>query len=130
MILDASAVVELLLRSPRGRRVDPLIADPAISLDVPHLVDVEVTQALRRFVKEGRIDSADASAALGVLASLDLARHSHEPLLERILELRDNLTAYDATYVALAEALGTTLLTCDARLAKAPGNRAAIRLVA
>jgi len=129
VILDASAVVELLLGSAKGRQVATLIEDPSYSLDVPHLIDVEVAQALRRYVRSGDLLESDAVMALGLLASLDLSRHSHEPLLERVWELRGNLTAYDAVYVALAEALNATLVTCDGRLAKAPGLRARLHLV-
>jgi predicted nucleic acid-binding protein len=130
IVLDASALVELLLGTDAGRRVAVRIADPAIALHVPHLADVEVTQALRRYAREGAIDSDTAAAALEDLRSLDLERHGHEPLLERIWALRDNLTAYDAAYVALAEALEGTVLTCDGRLARAPGLSRRVELVA
>jgi predicted nucleic acid-binding protein len=130
IVLDASALVELLLGTDAGRRVAVRIADPAIALHVPHLADVEVTQALRRYAREGAIDSDTAAAALEDLRSLDLERHGHEPLLERIWALRDNLTAYDAAYVALAEALEGTVLTCDGRLARAPGLSRCVELVA
>jgi predicted nucleic acid-binding protein len=130
IVLDASALVELLLGTDAGRRVAVRIADPAIALHVPHLADVEVTQALRRYAREGAIDSDTAAAALEDLRSLDLERHGHEPLLERIWALRDNLTAYDAAYVALAEALEGTVLTCDGRLARARGLSRRVELVA
>lgn len=130
IVLDASALVELLLGTDAGRRVAVRIADPAIALHVPHLADVEVTQALRRYAREGAIDSDTAAAALDNLRSLDLERHAHEPLLERIWALRDNLTAYDAAYVALAEALEGKVLTCDGRLARAPGLSRRVELVA
>jgi predicted nucleic acid-binding protein len=123
IVLDASALVELLLGTGPGRAVAARIADPEISLHVPHVADVEVAQTLRRFVREGEVDAASAGQALGALQSLDLERHSHEPLLERVWKLRDNLTAYDAVYVALAEAMDAPLLTCDRRLARAPGVR-------
>ena len=119
-VLDASAVVELLLGTERGRAVADRVADPRLSLDAPHLLDVEVAQALRRLVSGGELDAEAAAAALDDLVSLDIDRHSHEWLLGRVWILRENLTAYDAVYVALAEALDTTLLTCDRRLARAP----------
>jgi len=121
IVLDASAVLELLLGTARGRSVATRIADPALGLHAPHLIDVEVAQALRRYVREGDLGADTAMAALQDLRSLDLERHPHEPLLDRVWALRGNLTAYDATYVALAEALGSVLLTCDAKLAHAPG---------
>jgi predicted nucleic acid-binding protein len=105
------------------------IADPALGLHVPHLADVEVAQVLRRYEREGEIDPPDAAAALEMLGALDLERHSHAPLLPRVWALRDNLTAYDAVYVALAEALDARLLTCDAKLPRAPGQSRRIEVV-
>lgn len=129
IVLDASAIVELLLGTNPGRSIAARIADPALGLHVPHLADVEIAQALRRYVREGELDAASAASALEDLRSLDLERHAHEPLLDRIWALRENLTAYDAAYVALAEALNTTLLTCDGRLARAPGVARRVELV-
>ena len=129
MVLDASVLLELLLGTERGRTIAVRIADPAIGLHAPHLADVEVAQALRRYVGEGEIGASSAEAALEDLQSLDLERHSHEPLLGRVWALRENLTAYDAVYVALAEALDSTLLTCDGRLARAPGLSRRVELV-
>ena len=123
IVLDASAVVELLLDTPTGRRVAILLDDPAVGVHVPHLLDVEVTSALRRYVRDGALDREDAAAALEDLVALDFQRHSHEALVERAWALRDNLSAYDAVYVALAEALPARLFTCDRRLAKAPGTK-------
>jgi predicted nucleic acid-binding protein len=128
-VLDASAVVELLLGTERGRLVADRIRDPALNLDVPHLLDVEVARALRRLVNAGELEADAAAVALADLRALDLERHAHEPLLERMWALRENLTAYDAAYVALAEALDTTLLTCDARLGRAPGIGADVEVV-
>lgn len=129
IVLDASAILELLLGTDRGREVSERIADPTISLHVPHLADVEVLQALRRYVQEGELDADSASEALGNLRALDLERHAHEPLLERAWALRLNLTAYDAIYLALAEALDTVLLTCDGKLARAPAAAGHIELI-
>lgn len=130
IVLDASALVELVLGTPRGHLIAGRIEDPELSLHVPHLADVEVAQALRRYVRDGGLEAEAARAALEVLRLLDLERHSHEPLLDRVWGLRRNLTAYDAVYVALAEALGTRLLTCDGRLARAPGMGGRTELVA
>ncbi len=129
IVLDASALVELLLETTAGRRIASRIADPADGLHVPHLADVEVAQALRRYARDGDLGGADAEAALDDLRALDLQRHSHEPLLDRAWELRDNLTIYDAVYVALAEALDAELVTCDGRLARASGVRARTTLI-
>lgn len=129
IVLDASVLVELLLATAAGQKIAARVADPGLSLHVPHLADVEVTQALRRYVREGALDAESAAAALDNLRALDLERHGHEPLLERAWVLRDNLTAYDAVYVALAEALECTLLTCDGRLARSPGQSRRVELV-
>ena len=129
IVLDASALVELLLGTSLGRSIATRIADPEVSLHAPHLADVEVAQALRRYVREGELDAGSAALALEDLRALDVQRHSHEALLDRVWALRANLTAYDAVYVALAEALETTLLTCDGRLARAPGMARRVQLV-
>lgn len=129
IVLDASALVELLLGTRQGRSVAARIADPSLGLHAPHLADVEVAQALRRYVRAGELEPASAAAALLDLRSLDLERHGHEPLQDRVWALRENLTAYDAVYVALAEALESTLLTCDGRLARAPGISQRVELV-
>lgn len=129
IVLDASAVVELLLDTVAGRRVAILMDDPTMGLHVPHLLDVEAVSALRRFAREGIIDDDDAEAAIEQLLALDLQRHSHEGLLERAWALRKNLSAYDAMYVALAEALNATLVTCDGRLSRASGIRARVEVV-
>lgn len=129
IVLDASALVELLLGTSAGRALAARIADPVIGLHVPHVADVEVAQALRRYARDGALDEAEAAAALEDLRSLDLQRHAHEPLLDRVWALRHNLSAYDAVYVALAEGLDTVLLTCDSRLAHAPGMARRVQLV-
>ena len=128
-MLDASVIVELLLGTPRGQSIAARIEDPRLALHAPHLADLEVAQALRHYVRRGELKAASAWQALDDLRSLDLERHAHEPLLERVWARRANLTAYDAAYIALAEALGTTLLTCDGKLARAPGLRALVELV-
>jgi predicted nucleic acid-binding protein len=129
IVLDASALVELLLHTPTGAVIATRIADPAIGLHVPHLADVEVAQTLRQFVSDGDLEPAGAVVALDDLRALDLQRHAHEPLLDRVWALRNNLTAYDAVYWALAEALETRVLTCDGRLSRAPGAAKRIELV-
>ena len=121
MVIDASALIELLLHTPAGQTVAQRIADPAVGLHVPHLADVEVVQVLRRYTIDGELTAATAAVALDDLRALDLQRHAHEPLLDRVWALRRNLSAYDAVYLALAEILDVKLLTCDGRLSRAPG---------
>lgn len=120
IVLDASALVELILGTQTGQLVAARIADAAEGLHAPHLADLEVVQALRRYVREGDIDAETAAVALDDFRALDLQRHAHEPLLERVWQLRQNLTAYDAAYVALAEVLDGVLVTCDGPLSRAP----------
>lgn len=129
IVLDASAVLELLLRTPAGDRVARRIARPAETLHAPHLLDLEVAQVLRRYDAGGAIDPVRAAEAFADLADLDLARYGHEPFLARIWALRRNVTAYDAAYLALAEALDAPLLTRDRRLADASGHEAEVELV-
>ncbi|MBW3611725.1 MAG: type II toxin-antitoxin system VapC family toxin [Actinobacteria bacterium] len=130
IVLDASAAVELVLRLPLGGKVAQRLADPDEAVHAPHLLGVEVAQVVRRYVHRGELGAQRAVEALGDFADLDVVRHPHEPLLLRMWHLRDNLTAYDATYVALAEALDAPLLTLDAGLANAPGHDARVELVA
>ena len=129
IVLDASALVELLLDTPAGRRVSVLLEDPELAIHAPHLIDVETISALRRFTRDRAIAAGEADAAIEDLLALDLQRHSHEGLLERCWALRKNMSAYDAMYVALAEALHATLVTCDARLSRAPGTKIRIEVV-
>jgi predicted nucleic acid-binding protein len=128
IVLDASAAVELLLGTDAGSWVADRIADPAESIHAPHLLAVEVAQVLRRLVAAGDVGAARAAAALVDLADLDAERYPHEPFLPRMFALRENLTAYDAAYVALAEALDAPLLTFDRRVAAAPGHGASVEL--
>jgi predicted nucleic acid-binding protein len=129
IVLDASAVVELLLSTDAGRRVAEAISSTTVSLHAPELLDVEVAQALRRYVGLGAITVERAGIAVQALGQLDITRYGHLELLPRMWALRNNLTAYDAAYVALAEALGAPLLTLDRRLAAAPGHEAEVRLL-
>ena len=128
IVLDASAAVEWLLQTPRGVQVGHRIFSPAESLHAPHLLDVEVAQALRRFVAADGLSVSRAEEGLQDLMELRVRRYPHAPFLRRIWALRKNLTSYDALYVALAEALDAPLLTCDVKLASAPGHRARIEV--
>lgn len=129
IVLDASAAVEWLLQTSTGARVAHRILSSRETLHAPHLLDVEVTQVFRRQVAHGAITASRAEEALQDLLDLRLRRHPHGFFLRRIWELRDNLTAYDALYVALAETLHAPLLTCDGKLAFAPGHHARIEVI-
>jgi predicted nucleic acid-binding protein len=127
LVVDTSAVLGALVGRPPDRRlVDRLSVDG--DLCAPHLLDVELLHALRRLVIGGQLGEDRAADARDDFAALAVDRYDHLALADRTWELRHNLTAYDATFVALAELLGVPLVTCDARLANAPGNRAAIEL--
>ena len=122
-------MLEFLLQTPLGTRVEARLFRDREEFHSPHLVDVEVTQGLRRLVRAGEVTTARAAEAITDLSDLDLHRHTHLDLLTRAWQLRENITAYDAMYVALAEALDATVITCDVPLAKAPGHRARIEAV-
>ncbi|HLF11344.1 MAG TPA: type II toxin-antitoxin system VapC family toxin [Gammaproteobacteria bacterium] len=128
-VLDASIILEVLLKTPIGIRHADRVLQADDSLHAPHLVDVEVAQVLRRLTLAGEISSERAGEALQNLADLPLVRHEHMPLLARIWQLRTLVTAYDAAYLALAEGLPARLLTCDSKLSHAHGHRANVDLL-
>jgi predicted nucleic acid-binding protein len=126
IVADASAVVEVLLQrsgeeSLRARLIDDVI-------HAPYLLEIETVHALRRAWLAGVMSADRASLARGALASIPLRLYPHRPLMERIWELRHTHSAYDASYIALAELLPAPLVTCDARLARSTGHRAVIEL--
>jgi predicted nucleic acid-binding protein len=129
IVLDASALLEFLLQTPLGTRVEARLLRDEDEFHSPHLVDVEVTQGLRRLVRAGEVAPGRATEAIADLADLDLHRHPHLDLVPRAWKLRESVTAYDAMYVALAEALDAPIITCDAPLAKSPGHHARIEAI-
>ncbi|MFI4974818.1 MAG: type II toxin-antitoxin system VapC family toxin [Caulobacterales bacterium] len=129
IVVDASALLEVLLRTPAADAVESRLFDAGQTLHAPHLLDVEVAQVIRRYAASGEIDGERGRAALADLADLPLRRYPHDFLLPRVWELRANLTAYDAVYVALAETMGAPLLTRDQSLAAAPGHHARVELI-
>ena len=129
IVVDASALLEFLLQTPLGTRVEARLFRDQDEFHAPHLADVEVTQGLRRLVRTGEVSPDRAADAIADLADFDLHRHPHLDLLTRAWKLRENVTAYDAMYVALAEALDAPIVTCDTPLAKAPGHRAHIEVI-
>jgi predicted nucleic acid-binding protein len=128
IVLDASAAVDWLLQTSAGQRIEQRIYSASESLHAPHVLDLEVTQVLRRLVREGTIAAKRAEEAIRDLLDLRITRYPHFVLLPRIWQLRHNLSVYDAAYVVLAEKLGAALLTRDGGLAAAPGHKAAIEL--
>jgi predicted nucleic acid-binding protein len=127
IVVDSSAAIDLILLGRASRFADRLL-DARQSLQAPHLIDLEVAQVLRRLVRVGGFTDDRAGKALDYFLDLPISRHHHSHLLPRIWQLRDNLTAYDAAYVSLAEALDVPLLTLDARLARAGGHTAVVEL--
>jgi predicted nucleic acid-binding protein len=129
IVVDASAILEIILNTPRGSKVAALFRSPGETLHAPHLLDIEVAQVLRRYVLSGDLDKHRGDQAIADFSLLPIERYPHGELLDRICQLRDSLTAYDATYVVLAEALEARLVTCDARLSRAHGHGAEVELV-
>ena len=131
IVIDASALLELLVGgTPRAARIATRVLHPNESLHGPHLIDLEVASVLRGLEAKGQLSLAEAARAIANMVALDLTRSQHDLLLPRVWQRRGNLTAYEAAYIALAENLGSPLVTCDARLAAAPGNRARVELFA
>ena len=129
IVLDASVVVELLLGTRRGAAARLALSSADDELHAPHLLDVEVTRAVRGLSRVGTIDETRARTALGLLRTFPLHWHAHDGLTERAWELRHNVTVYDGVYLALAEALDCVLLTADAALDAVPGSTAEFRVL-
>jgi len=129
MVVDASAAIEWLLQTQKGSVIEAQMFSKGQTLHAPHLLDIEVTQVLRRYARERAVTEARAQEGLQNLLDLRILRHRHTFLLRRAWQLRHHLTVYDAVYVALAEALDAPLLTCDAKIAAAPGHHATVEVV-
>jgi predicted nucleic acid-binding protein len=129
IVVDASAIAELLLQTRIGLRVERRLYQDDVDIHAPHLLDVEVLSALRRLVRAGEVTAGRASDAIEDLAMLRIIRHGHLDLAIRVWELRQNVTAYDAVYLALAESLDAPVVTCDRPLAAATGHRARIEVI-
>ena len=128
IVVDASVIVTGLADDgDDGDRVRARLRGERLM--APHVIDLEVVSAWRRLMATGQLDERRANLALADLDSLRLERVAHRPLVTRCWELRDNLTVYDAAYVALAELLQVDLLTADARLAAAPGIRCRVEVL-
>ena len=132
LVVDASAVTELLLGRPEAGSIAQQLRDHDFDLHAPQLLDVEVLSALRRIVTAGDASADRADDAVADLRDLPVERYSHDALVPRIWELRQNFSAYDAAYVALAEVIadeGAPLITADARLARAVGSHTRVRVI-
>jgi predicted nucleic acid-binding protein len=129
IVLDASAILEVLLSTPAGSAVYGRLSATGETLHAPHLLDLEVLQVLRRYCATGEITLERAEQAVADYLDFPITRYAHDVFAVRIWQLRQNLTAYDGAYVALAEALSAPLITRDRRLAATPGHRAVIEVV-
>ena len=128
IVVDASAIAEVLLQTPSAAAVESRIF-AGDSLHTPFLIEVEIAQTLRRYALAGAMSERRGAQALQIFVAMPIERHEHEPLLDRIWRLRNNFSAYDAAYVTLAEILQAPLITRDSRLARSTGSRAAIELI-
>jgi predicted nucleic acid-binding protein len=129
IIVDASAILELLLNTEAAQRIVERILAEGETLHAPHLLDLEVAQVLRRYSAGGELDPQRGQEALRDFLEFPISRYPHDVFLPRIWELRNNMTAYDAAYVALAEALGAPFVTRDAALASSIGHHVHIELI-
>jgi predicted nucleic acid-binding protein len=129
IVVDASVALEVLLQTLAAQRIEARLFALGETLHAPHLLDLEVVHVLRRYEAARVINAQRGQEAIDDLTAWPLTRYSHDLFLARIWALRHNLTAYDAAYVALAETLQVTLVTCDTRLAASVGHGATIALV-
>jgi predicted nucleic acid-binding protein len=128
IVLDASALVDWLLRTAPGQQIDRRIYSRGETLHAPHLIDLEVAQVMRRMVREATLSPQRADQVIEDLFELRITRYPHFLLLRQIWRLRHSLSAYEAAYVTLAVYLGAPLITRDARLSSAPGHGAVIEI--
>ena len=128
IVLDASAAVDWLLQTSSGHRIEKRIYARSETLHAPQLLDLEVTQLLRRLTQQGIVSGTRADQAVHDLLDLRVTRYPHMVLLPRIWQLRHNFSAYDAAYIVLSEKLDAPLITRDGRLASASGHGATIEL--
>ena len=128
IVLDASAAIDWLLQTPAGLRIEQRIYADSDTVHTVHLLDVEFAQVLRRLVREKTLTAKRAEEAIADLCALRVTRYAPALLLERVWQLRQNLSAYDSAYVALAEELKAPLITRDRKIAQAPGHKATVEV--
>ena len=128
IVVDASVLLEVLLQTEAAGVVEERLFDGS-TLHAPHVLDLEVAQVLRRYERAGELSAGRGREALEDLAAFRIERYPHHPFLQRIWALRANATAYDACYLALAEALDAPLVTRDRRLAGVPGHGARVEVL-
>lgn len=128
IVLDASAAIDWLLQTSAGQQIERRIYSRNEPLAAPHLLDLEVTQVFRRMARDAAIPATRAEEAIHDLMDLRIARYPHHLFLQRIWQLRHNLSAYDAMYVGLAESLRATLITRDQRLGSTHGHAAVVEV--
>jgi predicted nucleic acid-binding protein len=129
IVVDASVAVDILLQLDAAEVLMDSMFSETETLHAPQLMDIEVAQVIRRYWRAGDITAARGMQAIEDLQDLPITRYAHEPLLDRIWQLRANATAYDAAYLALAEALGAVVLTRDKALARVPGVKVVVEVV-
>ena len=120
IVVDSSAMLELLTNGPAAAAVRGHVEGDLRSMHAPHLIELEIAQVARRLVRRGVVDAAVAGGFFAEFRGLGVSLYPHGPLLDRIWALRDNVSAYDGAYVALALELDARLITCDRRLSRAP----------
>lgn len=129
IVIDASLAFEIAVATTEGGALSDRIKLADSPLAAPEIIELEFLQTLRRYVWSKEIDAARASGALRIFADMEIQRFVHAPLRPRIWALRDNLTAYDAAYFALAEMLGAPLWTRDSKYMSVPGHAARIEVL-